>query len=90
MPVSLLLHGVNHVTLNPTLMTGSMTSLNMDMEDTQTSNPRPSTGQELMELNIRIDWLRGQGELPLGVIPMPPLPQDNPYKDKPENKPWGY
>ena len=53
-------------------------------------NPRPTTGEELMELNIRIDWLRGQGELPLGVIPLPPLPTEDPYRDKPHDRPWGY
>ena len=71
-------------------MTGSTISPNMDMEDTPISNPRPSTGQELMELNIKIDWLRGQGELPLGVIPLPPLPEPDGYRDKPRDKPWGY
>ena len=72
-----------------------MTFQTMAMADTPISNPRPTTGEELCELNIRIDWLRGQGDLPLGVIPLPPKPpssEPEPYflERPPNGKPWGY
>ena len=96
MPVFPHLYGVRHATLNQTLMTGSMTSPNTAMEDTPISNPRPTTGAELSELNIKIDWLRANGSLPLGVIPLPPKPQPEPEPEPyfverpPGGKPWGY
>ena len=68
----------------------------MDMEDTPISNSRPSTAQELSELNIKIDWLRANGSLPLGIIPLPPKPQSEPEPEvyilerPPNGKPWGY